>query len=148
MIYLKVIYTQKNTKISQKTNLTLKALKMMYLREAQIKLRPETVAKPQIEEKPKLSDLEFVEREIQHDKKPPGAPNITEDELINKAKIQVERLIKSFNLLINNQRSKRENISYSRIEFERNHLSFNKSIKAYVDVCCNSPGLVSPNLYF
>lgn len=129
----------------------------MYLREAQMALHPNAsvpAIKPQVEEKPKVSDLEFVEREIPQDeqvRRPPPPPVTTpttksgEDELINKAKIQVERLKSSFNLLIQNQRAKRADLSYAQIEFERNHVNFNKSIRAYVDVCCNSPGLVTQN---
>lgn len=126
----------------------------MYLREAQMALHPNSAIKPQVEEKPKVSDLEFLEREIPQDeqqqqaRRPPPVTTPTttksgEDELINKAKIQVERLKSSFDLLIQNQRAKQADLSYAQIEFERNHVNFNKSIRAYVDVCCNSPGLVS-----
>lgn len=142
----------------------------MYLREAQLKLHPPVSMSTAVNVKPQEKklppskreevhhpgDLEFVEREIQinkqraavEDKKVErGAGSLSQDadenELITKAKIQVERLINSFNALIKSEREKHTQISYAQIEFERKHVDFNKSIKAYVDVCCNSPGLVS-----
>lgn len=65
------------------------------------------------------------------------------NELINKAKIQMEKLNKSFDLLIKNQLDKCKNVSYDQLEFEQKHKQFNQRIKAYVDVCCNSPHMVT-----
>lgn len=66
-----------------------------------------------------------------------------QDELINKAKLQMENLNNSFNLLIEHQNSKQKSLTYGQIDFQQKHLKFNKNIKAYVDVCCSSPDLVS-----
>ena len=110
----------------------------MYLREAQLKLHPNTAAG--LKTQPR-ADWEFLETEI-----PMEIQSNTDNELINKAKIQVERLKNSFAPLIQSQKLKQTYLSYDQIEFNRKHLNFNKSIKAYVDVCCNTPGLVSYKL--
>lgn len=118
----------------------LKALKVMYLREAQHKLGRN--AAPFKHEHDSKSDIELVEPEIQSRSSPLSDSLETNEDLTKKAKIQLEHLERSFNLLIKNQASKRKSISYDQVDFNRKHLKFNKIIKAYVDVCCNTPGLV------
>lgn len=63
---------------------------------------------------------------------------IAATELIHKAKLQMESLNKSFELLISNQVDKREKITYEQLDFDLKHKQFNSKVKAYIDVCCNS----------
>lgn len=63
-------------------------------------------------------------------------------DLINKAKNQMEQLNQSFDALINYERSKEPNLSLARFEFINKNAIFNQNIKAYVDVCCQSPKLI------
>lgn len=140
----------------------------MYLREASLKLhaaKNTTISSSSRERNPNVrvdedheltrvdkshsgGELEFIEPEIQtadttiRTSRPlPNAEN--EIELIHKAKIQVDQLKDSFSALINSQREMHAKLSYDQLNFEKKHVAFNKSIRAYVDVCCNTPGLVS-----
>lgn len=123
-----------------------KAIKLMYLREAQLKMSQTSPMSAHAHPRPKSPDFEFVETEIQStpvkESRQQEAAADNEDELIKKAKIQVQRLMSSFNALIQHQRAKQAAVSYEELDFKKKHATFNKSIKAYVDVCCNIPNLV------
>jgi hypothetical protein len=84
-------------------------------------------------------DHVFEEEKATELRKSAGVDN---DELIKKAKIQVENLNASFKALIARQASKQKKLTYEDLVRIKEHAKFNQNIKSYVDVCCNSPALV------
>ncbi|CAF0962023.1 unnamed protein product [Brachionus calyciflorus] len=86
--------------------------------------------------------IEPVENELI--KQPPDSDVLIQDhvapsnELIHKAKIQMENLNKSFELLIKKQLEKKQKISFEQLDFDQKHKIFNQKIKSYIDICCNS----------
>lgn len=126
----------------------LRILKTMYLNESKInsdknqlcnnlkKVNEKNVQNIELNEI--SSKIESIETEA--DKVEVNSePSTGATELIHKAKLQMESLNKSFELLISNQLSERDNkLTYKQIEFDLKHKKFNSLIKTYVDVCCNS----------
>ena len=69
-----------------------------------------------------------------------------EDDLIDiSSKLQKEKLNRSFDLLIKESKKLNNNDKFemNTAEVQKKTMLFNESIKAYVDVCCQTPGLVS-----
>lgn len=87
-----------------------------------------------------LKDISSQIESINNDLVKPEVKNepAATTELIHKAKLQMESLNKSFELLISNQMDKRDKITYEQLEFDLKHKQFNSKVKAYIDVCCNS----------
>lgn len=90
---------------------------------------------------PPRADLIKKENKLKNDED--NEPN--SDLIDNQSRLQIEKLNKSFDLLIKNASKSniKDKIESKNEEISKKTLAFNQSIKAYVDVCCQIPGLVS-----
>ena len=71
--------------------------------------------------------------------------NFLEKDSLDLFKLQKEKLNRSFDLLIieSKKLNNNDNFEMNTAEVQKKTMLFNESIKAYVDVCCQTPGLVS-----
>jgi hypothetical protein len=124
-----------STDILNNLNLSNESFKIL---SKQINKQERSIAQPEPEEKTsQVNQVQVVQNEEVLSTSTALSPN----DLIHKAKLQMQKLNDSFDMLIKHQRIAENSSQVEKIS--NRQVQFNQDIKAYVDVCCNSPRMLN-----
>jgi hypothetical protein len=105
-------------------------------------INQQEISKKQSEPEEKISEENQKNVPItQNEQESAATTALSPNDLINKAKLQMQKLNDSFDMLIKHQRL--VEMSNQAEKINNRQVQFNQDIKAYVDVCCNSSRMLN-----